>query len=76
MPEPVYPPSPEFVRNAHVKGLEAYRELYRKAAEKPEEFWGEQAKRIEWFKAPTKVLEWKLPHAKWFADGKLNIRSE
>jgi acetyl-CoA synthetase len=67
------PPPEDFSKKAHVKSLEDYREMYQRALADPEEFWGEQAKRIEWFKAPTKVLEWKLPHAKWFADGKLNV---
>ena len=34
----VYPPSAEFVQQANVKGMEGYHALYRKAAEKPEEF--------------------------------------
>ena len=37
----LYPPSPDFVHHAHVQGMEGYRELYQKAAENPEEFWGE-----------------------------------
>ena len=41
----VYPPPPEFVRRAHVAGMEGYHALYRKAAEKPEEFWGELAEK-------------------------------
>ena len=32
----IYPPSPEFVKHAHVKGMEGYRELYQRAADKPE----------------------------------------
>ncbi|HEX2776789.1 MAG TPA: acetyl-coenzyme A synthetase N-terminal domain-containing protein, partial [Candidatus Acidoferrales bacterium] len=67
------PPPEDFSKKAHVKSLEDYREMYQKAVANPEAFWGEQAKKIEWFKAPTKVLEWNLPHAKWFADGKLNV---
>ena len=31
MSQPVYSPSTEFVKHAHVKGLEGYRELYWKA---------------------------------------------
>ncbi len=55
----VYPPSPEFVARAHVKGMEGYRELYQKAAERPEEFWGELAEReLFWFQKWTHVFEW------------------
>jgi hypothetical protein len=52
MTEPVYSPSSEFVQHAHVKGLEGYRDLYRKAAEKPEEFWGELAEK-SWRGSPS-----------------------
>jgi len=35
-------------------------------------FWGEQGKRLEWFKPWDRVLEWNHPFAKWYAGGKLN----
>src|SRR5471032_3151093 len=70
----VYPPSPEFVKHAHVKGMEGYRELYQRAADKPEEFWGELAeKELHWFRKWSHVLEWNPPFAKWFAGGKINV---
>jgi acetyl-CoA synthetase len=31
----VYPPSAEFVQQANVKGMEGYRALYQRAADKP-----------------------------------------
>ena len=40
----------------------------------PREFWAEKAKAIDWFKAPTQVLDdSNPPFFKWFADGELNI---
>ena len=70
----VYPPSPEFVKRAHVKGMEGYRELYQKAADKPEEFWGELAeKELFWFEKWSHVFEWQPPLAKWFVGGKTNV---
>ena len=70
----VYPPSPEFARHARVRGMDAYRELYRNAAEKPEAFWGELAeKELFWFQKWSNVFEWHPPFAKWFADGKTNV---
>src|SRR5258708_2034587 len=70
----VYPPSPEFVKYAHVKGMEAYRELYQKAAEHPEEFWGELAEReLFWFEKWSHVFESNPPFAKWFVGGKTNV---
>ena len=70
----VYPPSREFVKRAHVKGMEGYRDLYQKAAEKPEEFWGELAeKELFWFEKWSHVFEWHPPFAKWFVGGKTNV---
>src|SRR5438874_2093494 len=61
-----YPPPPEFAKNANAKA-----EIY----DKPfEDFWRDEAqKRVTWFKPFDKVLEWKLPYAKWFLGGKLNV---
>jgi acetyl-CoA synthetase len=69
-----YPPAAEFVRRAHVQGLEGYRALYKQAEENPEEFWAEQAeKEIFWFEKWANVLEWDPPFAKWFTGGKTNV---
>lgn len=67
------PPPEEFSKRARVKSMEDYRELYARAANDPEKYWGEQAKLLDWFEPPQKVLEWDLPHAKWFVGGKLNV---
>jgi acetyl-CoA synthetase len=70
---PVYSPSTEFVQKARVSGMEAYRELYRRAEEDPEGFWGELAeKELAWFEKWSSVLEWKPPFVKWFSGGKIN----
>ncbi len=70
----VYAPSEEFVRNAHIKGMEGYRDLYRRAERNPEEFWGEIATaEIHWFEKWSKVLEWNPPFAKWFVGGQTNV---
>ncbi len=68
-----YAPAPEFVANANVKGMEEYRALYERAAERPEEFWGELAeKELFWFEKWSHVFEWDPPFAKWFVGGKTN----
>jgi acetyl-CoA synthetase len=67
------PPPEEFSKRAHVKSLEEYRAMHDRAINNPEEFWSEQAKMLDWFEPPKKVLEWNLPHAKWFVGGKLNV---
>src|SRR5277367_3891062 len=70
---PVYTPSPEFVRRAHVQGMEGYRALYEKAAADPEAFWSELAeKELFWFEKWTKPFEIEYPFVKWFAGGKIN----
>ncbi|HVA18158.1 MAG TPA: AMP-binding protein, partial [Candidatus Dormibacteraeota bacterium] len=68
----VAPPA-EFQKRARVRTLAEYRKLYDHAKNDPEGFWGEQAKMLDWFEPPKKVLEWHLPHAKWFSGGKLNV---
>ena len=55
----VYPPSEEFVGKANVSGIGAYKALYEKAKETPEEFWGELAeKEVFWFEKwkPRRLL--------------------
>src|SRR4029079_16393749 len=40
---------------------------------KPEKFWAREAAELLWNKKWTKVLDWKVPFAKWFVGGKLNV---
>jgi len=47
-------------------------DVYQKSMEKPEEFWVEQARQLDWFRTWDKVLEWEPPFAKWFVGGRLN----
>jgi acetyl-CoA synthetase len=68
-----YAPSAEFVARAHVRGLEEYQELYKRARREPEKFWAELATReLTWFRPFSKTLEWDSPVAKWFTGGTLN----
>ena len=70
----LYPPPEDFARRAHVKSLDEYRELYRRAEQDPEQFWADFASdNIHWFEKWSRVLEWNAPFAKWFAGGKTNI---
>src|SRR5512133_2568926 len=70
-----YPPSPEFVRNANVQGMDAYRHLYDQAQADPEKFWGGLAdQELHWFERWTQVLDWSdPPFAKWFAGARTNV---
>ena len=71
----VFPPSPEFVAQANVAGMDAYRALCAKAESDYEGFWGELARtHIHWHKPFTQVLdESKAPFYRWFHDGELNV---
>jgi acetyl-CoA synthetase len=71
--EPAIPPPADFAKKARVRSMEEYEEMYAKAAADPEAFWAEEAENIDWFEKPTKILEWNVPHAKWFLGGKLNV---
>ena len=62
-----FPPSPEFAANANVKADE-----YKKADEDRIAFWESQAEYLKWEKRWHTVLDWQVPFAKWFIDGKLN----
>jgi acetyl-CoA synthetase len=50
------------------------KKMWEDSIKNPREFWAEKAKAIDWFKAPTEVLdESNPPFYKWFPDGELNI---
>ncbi len=76
MTDPVYPPSSEFTKNAHIDAAK-YQEMYAASVSDPEAFWAEQAQRIDWIKPFTKVKNTSFDYdnvsIKWFEDGELNI---
>jgi acetyl-CoA synthetase len=69
----VFQPSPEFSKQAHIKSLEQYEQLYQEAEENPEAFWGRIAEELHWFRKWDRVLEWNSPWAKWFEGGLINL---
>ena len=70
----IFPPSPEFVAQANVSGMEAYKALCAEAEADYEGFWARLAREyVSWKQDFTRVLdESNAPFYKWFADGKLN----
>ena len=64
-----FPPSKDFVKKAQVKSASIFKE----AGRDPVKFWEKQAKQLRWTKPWKKALDWKLPYAKWFVGGKLNV---
>ncbi|MBU8920450.1 MAG: acetate--CoA ligase [Bacteroidales bacterium] len=70
----VFQPPAEFTKNAHIKSMEEYEAMMKKAEDNFEGFWDEQAEKyIHWFKKWDKTYEWNPPFAKWFIGGKTNI---
>src|SRR5260221_5248824 len=55
------------------KRMTGYAEVYRRALEKPEEFWAEMAEAIDWEKRWDRVLDdSQPPFYRWFTGGRLN----
>jgi acetyl-CoA synthetase len=69
----LFKPSKEFSKKARIKSMAQYREMYRESIEKPDKFWAREASELLWRQKWTKVLDWKIPFAKWFVGGKLNV---
>src|SRR5919199_1450236 len=76
MSDKLYAVSDEWARRAFVDDAK-YKAMYAQSVENPEAFWGEQGKRIDWFKPYTKVKNTSYdPHnvsIKWFEDGLTNV---
>ncbi|WP_375771207.1 acetate--CoA ligase [Archangium gephyra] len=67
-------PKEPITARARVKSLEEYNRLYRQSLEDPSAFWGEQAKRLEWFHPPSNVLDVDMEEVdfSWYGGGRLN----
>jgi acetyl-CoA synthetase len=70
----VFPPSPEFVKQANISGMDAYRRMVAEAEKDFEGFWAKLAKEnLLWHKPFTQTLdETKAPFFRWFYDGETN----
>jgi acetyl-CoA synthetase len=70
----VFPPSPEFVRQANISGMDAYKKLCDEAERDFEGYWARLAREeILWHKPFKRVLnDSEAPFYKWFEDGELN----
>lgn len=70
-----FPPSAEQQANAQIN-QQQYEEMYRRSVEQPEEFWREQAQRIDWITPFNEVKDTSFArddlHIRWFGDGELN----
>ena len=64
-----FEPSDQFREGAHWNDPAIYEE----ASGDLEGFWAEQAESIDWFRKWDQVLDWKVPDARWFVGGELNV---
>jgi acetyl-CoA synthetase len=71
----VFNPPADFVANAAISGMDAYRALCEEASEDYEGFWARLAQQnLQWTKPFTKKLDQSnAPFYKWFEDGELNV---
>lgn len=71
----LFPVPDQWTRRTHCDNA-TYLKLYNWSIDDPEGFWGEQAKRIDWFKPWAKVKDGSFNEnveIKWFVGGKLNV---
>ena len=69
----------EYRKNAWVKTIDEYEEMYNRSIEKPDEFWTEMAEQFHWKKKWDTVRDFNYSisngpiHIEWFKGGKTNI---
>ena len=74
-----FPPPANIQKNAWIKSMDEYQKMWEESIHNPDKFWLEQAKILNWFKTPTKALEYtwntkaRIIKHTWFADGQLNV---
>lgn len=72
----VYPVRDAIAANAWAD-KDKFTAMYQQSKDDPEGFWAEQAKRLDWIKAPTKIknISFKRDNVdiRWFEDGVLNV---
>jgi acetyl-CoA synthetase len=67
-------PPETLARTSHCSPAD-YEAMYRRSLEDPDGFWAEQAGRIDWVRAPTRISNWSFDPVdiKWYEDGILNL---
>ncbi len=75
MSEKVYGVSADWAKRAWIDEAR-YQEMYQRSIKDPDGFWGEEGKRIDWFKPYAKVrdISWDSHHVaiNWYEDGETN----
>jgi acetyl-CoA synthetase len=66
----------EWATRAHVDAAK-YRDMYTRSIKDPNGFWAQEAKRLHWFRTPTKIKNTNFGPGnvsiKWFEDGETNV---
>ena len=59
----------------HISSIETYNQMYSDSLKNPDEFWGRQAERLDWFKKWDTISDSDFTKAqiRWFEGGKLNV---
>ena len=74
-----FPPPKDMQAQAHIKSMEQFQTMWEQSINQPDAFWLDQAKMLDWYKMPTKSLEYTWDTEKriikhtWFEDGELNV---
>jgi len=70
----IYPVKPSLREKAKINRMAENERLYRLSLDNPEWFWGEQAKRLDWFHPWNKVFDadYEEVDFAWFSGGRLN----
>src|SRR5712672_93654 len=74
--EKIYEVPAEWKRRAYVKEPD-YHQMYERSLADPNGFWGEQAKRLHWYRAPSRIKNTSFGPGdvsiKWYEDGVTNV---
>ena len=72
----IFAASSDFIAQANIDA-DTYQQKYRQSVESPDVFWADVAKRLDWFRFPTKIKDVSFDaddlHIRWFEDGQLNL---
>jgi len=75
MSDKIYDIPPEWTKRAYVDAAR-YKEMYARSVKDPNGFWAEEAKRLHWYRTPSKIKNASFGPGdvsiKWFEDGSLN----
>jgi len=70
-------PPPQGFADANTLSLVRYQRMYRESLQDPDAFWREAAKRLQWYRMPTRIKDVSFKtddfHIRWFEDGELNV---